>query len=134
MGSGVVWRVDAEGARSLTDTQPSTFQDDAVGPALDRLAGSADALLASDVLAVVPAGVGVRAKTMCNGDTCGSMVAIAPNVNFQIDISTSDLKYTDPDAEYQGIGTHRGVQISQGQGPTEISGLLARFATVTEAG
>ena len=57
---------------------------------------------------------------MCNGDTCGS---IAPSpVGFQITISTSDLEYADPDAEYQVIGTHRGVRISQGEGPTEISG------------
>ena len=119
MGSGVVWRVDAEGARSLTDTQPSTFQDDAVGPALDRLVGSADSLLASDVSAAHPMLGGARGQTTCDGDTCGS---IASSLGFQINISTSDLEYDDPDAEYQVIGTHRGVRISQGEGPTEISG------------
>ena len=62
------WRVDAEGARSLTGAQPPAFEDTKVGPALDRLAGSADSLLASDVLAVVPA-TGVvpaqRARRLC---------------------------------------------------------------------
>lgn len=122
-GDEVEWRVDAEGARSLTGAQPPTFEDAKVGPELDRLAGSADALLASDVLAfadpMLGVGVVVRGQTTCNGDTCGS---IAPSLGFQINISTSDLEYDDPEAEYQGIGTHRGVRISQGQGPTEISG------------
>ena len=117
-GDEVNWGVDAEGARSLTGAGSPTFQDAEVAPALDRLAGSADALLASDVLADVPVVGPARAQTTCDGDTCSS---IAPRVGFQINISTSDLKYTDPDAEYQGIGTHRGVRISQGEGPTEIS-------------
>ena len=99
---------------------PPTFQGAEVGPALDLLAGSADSLLASDVLAVHPVVGVVRGQTECNGgNTCGSA---APSVGFQIDISTSDLEYDDPDAEYQAIGTRRGVRVSQGKGPTEISG------------
>ena len=107
-------------ARSLTGAQPPTFQNAEVGPALDRLVGSADSLLASDVRATHPVVGVVRAQTTCNGDTCGS---IAPSpVDFQITISTSDLEYADPAADYQAIGTHHGVRISQGEGPTEISG------------
>ena len=100
--------MDGEGARSLTGAQPPTFQDAEVGPALDPLAGSADSLLASDMLAAHPVVGVVRGQTACNGDTCGS---IAPSLEFQITISTSDLKYADPDAEYQAIGTHRRARL-----------------------
>lgn len=121
---GTAWLVDAEQARTLTGAQAPDFPDGDVPTELDRLVGTANSMMATDIGASLPAAGDIVVGISCSGVTCESTSAEAQALLGEaLSLSVSDLRYTDEDAEYQGIATHRGVSVAQGRGPTTFAGV-----------
>ena len=121
---GTAWTVDAEQVRALTGAQAPDFADGEIPTELDRLAGAANSMLATDIGAAHPTAGDIVVGVSCSGDTCGSTSAEAQALLGEpLSLSVADLEYTDEDAEYQAIATHRGVSVAQGRGPTTFAGV-----------
>lgn len=121
---GPAWLIDAEQARTLTGAQAPDFPDGEIPTELDRLVAAANSMMATDIGASHEVAGDIVVSVSCSGDTCESTSAEAQALLGEaLSLSVSDLRYTDEDAEYQGIATHRGVSVAQGRGPTTFAGI-----------
>lgn len=121
---GPAWPVDAEQVRTLTGAPAPDVADGEIPAELDRLVAAANSILATDIGVAHPAAGDIVVGVSCSGDTCESTSAEAQAfLGEALSLSLSDLDYTDEDAEYQGIATHRGVSVAQGRGPTTFAGV-----------
>lgn len=89
---------------------------------VSQIAGSADSILASDVLASVPVGgqmMPYRFDTSCTADSCTAQYDGVEHVR----VSTSELDALDPNITWQRTVAQQGVPIAEGRGELTEPGI-----------
>ncbi len=107
------------GSAMVTDGPPMV---DGIQATISQIAGSADSILASDVLANVPVGGQImpfRFDTSCTADSCTAQY----NGMEHVRVSTSDFDALDPNITWQRTVAQQGVPIAEGRGELTEPGI-----------
>ena len=106
-GVGDVPRVDPGPTQSLTGLESPSFQDSEILPALARIYGLADTIIATD-LPFIYQGQQVVVETRCFRSTC---TAIDPDTGAGV---TWDLTFSPAGYRVTGVGDKNGVHLAHG--------------------
>ena len=107
------------GSAMVVDAPPMV---DNVQATISQIAGSADSILASDVLTSVPVGgqmIPFRFDTSCATDSCTASYNGVEHVR----VSVSDLDALDPNIDWQRTAAQQGVSIAEGGGELTEPGI-----------
>lgn len=107
------------GSAMVTDGPPMV---DGIQATVSQIAGSADSILASDVLNSVPVGAEMmpyRFDTSCTADSCTAQYNGVEHVR----VSTSDFDALDPNISWQRTAAQQGVPIAEGRGELTEPGI-----------
>lgn len=109
------------GSAMMVDGPP---MGDNIQATISQIAGSADSILASDVLANVPVGGQImpfRFDTSCAGNSCTALYDGREHVR----VSASELDALDPKIDWQGTTAQQDVPIVEGRGELTEPGISA---------
>ncbi len=109
------------GSAMVMDSPPMV---DGIQATISQIAGSADSILTSDVLANVPVGgqmMPFRFDTSCATDSCAAHY----NGEEHVRVSVSDFDALDPNIAWQRTAVQQGVPIAEGRGELTEPGISA---------
>ena len=107
------------GSAMVVDGPPMV---DSIQSTISQIAGSADSILASDVLASLPVGgqmMPFRLDTSCTTNSCTALY----NGEEHVRVSVSELDALDPNIDWQRTTAQQGVPIAEGRGELTEPGI-----------